>query len=563
MTDELHYGAKSTHDPHGSIPGQLADCLAAMPDENRLVETYSDQDASAYSGNRDDGLRRMMEHAERIAPCIVRVQHSDRLARGDGKTARHLVEYALWALKRDVTIASVQDPQTFGDLLYAVVTGQRNHEDSARKSKAVQAGMRRLAQRGRPNGGPRPYGYQWASELVDGRAVSHLAVIPREAMVVRRIYSDTIHGASQTAIARQLNVERVPSTTGKPWTQGAVRRVLINVFYAGVIRSGTDEFPGQHDAIVDRGLWEQARVLRDAAARTKGHGGGRYPKGSHLFVKGLLRCGLCGFALLPTTKPTRTPGTTYDRYLCDGRRQHGTGYCEQQPIDRALVDGAMLTELQRRYLDIDATRDRLAAKLALDTQRAAESVTHAEREAAAAAARLQRVQRAFQDGHLDPVDYAEQAAGLREEREAAVRAAQRATDHLASVRGQVPALDAEEELLRHLAALRAAVVGGIGKAPNLDATRTLLRWLFPQVLYLAPGHPWLTNPGFIDDMMPRAAGGYLLLDPNPDVFEYVNADGTPYFTDDPNVADTDLIMRIHRQPLALDSVETQPIGLAT
>jgi len=69
MTDELHYGAKSTHDPHGSIPGQLADCLAAMPDENRLVETYSDQDASAYSGNRDDGLRRMMEHAERIAPC--------------------------------------------------------------------------------------------------------------------------------------------------------------------------------------------------------------------------------------------------------------------------------------------------------------------------------------------------------------------------------------------------------------------------------------------------------------------------------------------------------------
>jgi hypothetical protein len=173
------------------------------------------------------------------------------------------------------------------------------------------------------------------------------------------------------------------------------------------------------------------------------------------------------------------------------------------------------------------------------------------------------VQRAFQDGHLDPVDYAEQAAGLREEREAAVRAAQRATDHLASVRGQVPALDAEEELLRHLAALRAAVVGGIGKAPNLDATRTLLRWLFRQVLYLAPGHPWLTNPGFIDDMMPRAAGGYLLLDPNPDVFEYVNADGTPYFTDDPNVADTDPIMRIHRQPLALDSVETQPIGLAT
>jgi hypothetical protein len=35
--------------------------------------------------------------------------------------------------------------------------------------------------------------------------------------------------------------------------------------------------------------------------------------------------------------------------------------------------------------------------------------------------------------------------------------------------------------------------------------------------------------------MPAAAGGYLLLDPHLDVFEYVNEDGTPYFTDDPDV----------------------------
>jgi hypothetical protein len=76
------------------------------------------------------------------------VQNSDRLARGDGKTARHVIELALWASKVDVTICSLQDPETFRDLLYAVVTGQRNHLDSQRKGAAVAAGLRRTVARG-------------------------------------------------------------------------------------------------------------------------------------------------------------------------------------------------------------------------------------------------------------------------------------------------------------------------------------------------------------------------------------------------------------------------------
>jgi hypothetical protein len=39
----------------------------------------------------------------------------------------------------------LQDPDTFRDLLYAVVTEQRNNEDSKRKGMATQAGMRRAA----------------------------------------------------------------------------------------------------------------------------------------------------------------------------------------------------------------------------------------------------------------------------------------------------------------------------------------------------------------------------------------------------------------------------------
>jgi DNA invertase Pin-like site-specific DNA recombinase len=170
----IHYAAKSTKDEHNSIPGQLGDCRDLTEREGLEFEAeYFEEAESAYSADRGAKLALAMAHSERLAAehgeAALIVQHSDRLARGDGKSARHLVEIALWALKHDVTIRSVHDDHTFGDLLYAVVTGQRNHEDSARKSKAVKAGLRRrAADRGKLVGGPRPYGYRWVSEALQG-----------------------------------------------------------------------------------------------------------------------------------------------------------------------------------------------------------------------------------------------------------------------------------------------------------------------------------------------------------------------------------------------------------
>ena len=87
MTSAILYAAKSTEDRRGSIPTQLADCRAAAEAEGRgVVSQYSDESAAAHTGNRGPGLERAMAHAER-AGAELRVQHSDRLARGDGKRA--------------------------------------------------------------------------------------------------------------------------------------------------------------------------------------------------------------------------------------------------------------------------------------------------------------------------------------------------------------------------------------------------------------------------------------------------------------------------------------------
>jgi hypothetical protein len=145
---ELHgipcvaYAAKSTEDRRGSILEQLRECRERVEGDprRRLVAEYSDEALSAYHRDRGPGLRDATQHAEDLAEeygvAELWAQHSDRLARGDGRAARHTVEVALWALKHDVRVRTLQDPETFRDLLYAVVTGERNNEDSRRKGRA-------------------------------------------------------------------------------------------------------------------------------------------------------------------------------------------------------------------------------------------------------------------------------------------------------------------------------------------------------------------------------------------------------------------------------------------
>src|SRR4051794_4637943 len=240
---------------------------------------YADESASAWSGDRGPHLAAAIARAERMAPCVLVVQHSDRLARGDGLKARHLGEFYFWALKAGIELRSVQDDSTFTNPLLAFAMGERNAEDSRRKSLAVRAGMKRITEAGRPSGGPRPYGYRY----VDGCLV---AVDP-EAVMVRRVFSEFVEGHAITAIARDLQRDRIPTLRGGPWRQSTVSGILHNRTYIGEVRYDGETFPGQHEPLIDRGTWQRAE---DVLSRRRKQGRGRTPAGQHLFRAGLLRC---------------------------------------------------------------------------------------------------------------------------------------------------------------------------------------------------------------------------------------------------------------------------------
>jgi hypothetical protein len=277
-----------------------------------------------------------------------------------------------------------------------------------------------------------------------------------------------------------------------------------------VIRHDGHEYPGAHEPIISVELWERANAIRSGSARRRGR---RWPKGSHLLTGGLLRCGKCGYAMVPRTNLNPTI-EAYEVYECFGRKQRGTEFCSQPPIRRHVIDQAILSELTGRYIDLEATRRRIEQRLGTDLLLAQEALTQAEKDAQKAAAAFARVERDYLDGKLTVEQWQRFEAKLISEHAAADAAVQRAQGHVEQVREAGTLADAEEALLRRLADLREAIVDGVERAPDLNALRTIVRQLLASVELVSPEKPFGTGtaPGIIDqhDGPDPCAGEYRL-----------------------------------------------------
>lgn len=466
------YAAKSSPDERGSIPDQLRKCREFAEREGyEVVAEYSEENVSAYRGDRGPELAAAMECAERIGATLI-VLHSDRLARGDGRQARHLVEIALWAIKANVSIHGIEDPSTFENLVMAVVMGERNTEDSRRKGAAVKAGHARRRKLGKFSGGPAPFGYRRRRDESDELV---LVIDPPRAEIVRRIFAEYLAGETQLTIARALAADGVSTERGGRWHQGTVANILRNPIYAGMLRDGDDGCcEGIHEAIIDRETWSRAEALRQARMRT--HKRGRPSAGVHLFRKGFLRHGDCGGTMMPRTSRSRN-GSLEESYVCYEHRRDPSA-CSLKPIPRARIDIAIYTYFEQVALDLDATREQLSAAQHRRLSEARTLLAAAERESQAASARLARVRRDYTSGELTAAEWREFRDDLEPETRAAESEVERLRERWSEIEADASLDDVEADVLTKLAHIRAAIAGEISDRDGVDAVRATLMRLF-------------------------------------------------------------------------------------
>ena len=85
---------------------------------------------------------------------------------------------------------------------------------------------------------------------------------------VQRLQSDLV----RRGIVSKVRVARNGTRSGgKPFSRGALYALLANPTYIGEIRHKHDRHPGQHEALMERALWERVHErLHDQAARRGG-----------------------------------------------------------------------------------------------------------------------------------------------------------------------------------------------------------------------------------------------------------------------------------------------------
>ena len=280
----------------------------AMREGLDVVATYSDAALSGGSMFGRDGLQDLLLDARAGRFDVIVVEELDRLSRdmedlaGIHKRMNHL------GIEIRAIHEGVANTITVG--LRGLV-GQLYREDLAHKTRR---GMRGKVDAGMLAAGG-AYGYQ-VNPLEPGRPT----IVPEQAEIVTRIFTEYANGQSSREIAAGLNADGIPGPRGSIWAASAIygwekrgTGILRNPLYVGRIVWNRTRFTKDPDTgrRVSRVNDEKDRVTKEAPEfrivdqalfdvvqaalkeRTQVREAPRPRKPTRL-LSGLLKCGSCG-----------------------------------------------------------------------------------------------------------------------------------------------------------------------------------------------------------------------------------------------------------------------------
>jgi site-specific DNA recombinase len=220
---------------------------------------------------------------------------------------------------RELGIAFVSVQEGFDDSssharLIQNVKGSINQYYSDLLSEKTRDGKRARARDGKSNASQPPYGYERNAEgkdIIDQEAAKAVLLAFKEYATGER---------SDVDVANILNRAGYPPSgrarSGR-WTREGTRYMLTNPFYVGDVQHGENLYPGEHEPLVDRELWDAVQALR--AKRNQSRGGRRRSDRVYLLA-GLAVCADCGLTLVSQTS-TRPSRRDIAQYYCPSKRR--------------------------------------------------------------------------------------------------------------------------------------------------------------------------------------------------------------------------------------------------
>jgi site-specific DNA recombinase len=289
------------------VTRQEADCRALC--ERRgwtVVEVYTDNDVSAYSGKPRPNWARLIEDVRAGHIGAIVGWHVDRLTR----SPRELEDVIDMADRYGLELATVTGEVDLSTPTGRLVARMLGAAASAVRPCVLLRGGRQAAEAGRVSGGGiRPFGY----------ADDRTTILEEEAAIIRECAARVLAGESLASVCRDLADRGITGTGGRGWKATTLRTMLMSARISGRREhkpraAGGHKRPGPGD-IVATAVWpaiisptdsDRLRaLLGDAQRRTRLPGTGRT-----YLLSGILRCGRCGGGLVGRPK-SGTP-----RYVC-------------------------------------------------------------------------------------------------------------------------------------------------------------------------------------------------------------------------------------------------------
>jgi DNA invertase Pin-like site-specific DNA recombinase len=213
--------------------------------------------------------------------------------------------------------------------------------ESERVGEIIREVQDNRVRQGLPGNGKDRFGYRNINKRFE--------VDPDTGPALAHAYRAYIGGAGYTAIARWLNDHGHTTTYGSHFRHGTVRLMLDSGFGAGLMLHRGELVQGIHEPVITAQEWQRYIEARDRRTKLSPRA-----KASRYLLVGLIKCGVCGFAL--TVRPDRYG---HFWYRCKARSEKG---CTNPMVKLVNVEAAVFGWLQDLVDDIDAAAGTVRAQ---------------------------------------------------------------------------------------------------------------------------------------------------------------------------------------------------------
>jgi site-specific DNA recombinase len=316
--------------------------------QRRSLRPYGERYLGPCLGEYDEGatstgtpfearpvLQEMLTDLETLRPGYLLVADQDRIARGDDfalvkRELRRLgVRLAFYREGAAPEVLDLEDE--YGDFTSDIFSAVAKLE-KRRIVKRMHRGKQEAARRGNAVM-PVPYGY-WKPEK------GKVAIEEERAFWVREIFARLASGEwTIRRLARWLHEQGAPPPRGRAghWSTSYLARLVKNPAYLGRAQMMGVEVP--FPPIVDEAVFERVQE----AVRRNAQFSGRNNKRFDYLLRGLIRCGRCGKAVVGRPRHDKPA------YNCNGHPDAelmGMSKCDQPRLYAAPIEEAVWAEIE-------------------------------------------------------------------------------------------------------------------------------------------------------------------------------------------------------------------------